>query len=174
MKKLLHQRPRSDKSKSDEWALPKEDFDRIAKEYYMYPLVDVCATELNTKCPFYMDEQINALETSWLLDNCISLRPEYLQFCEDRTATRYINPPNSLTQKFIERASLQNSAYGFPIIMVIPINATVTKRGKEFIWDDPLVEIYPLLPTPKFIYNGVQEDSARNRYCTVIWRQLDG
>ena len=155
MSKQLHQKPRSEASLSDEYSTPKELFIELQETYQIFPFIDVAANNENTKCKSWFDKKSNALIQEWNSDV-------------------YCNPPNSLTQKFIKKADEQYNKHNINIIMLIPINATVTKAGKKYIWDNPDVEIHPVIPTPKFIYNGVQGESARNRYCVVLWRKRNG
>ena len=159
----LHQRPRSEASKSDEWETDKKLFEQLNEKYGLDCRIDVAATAQNTKCETHIEKEYNGLWKDWTYYK--GWRKE------DGLYDAWCNPPNSLTQDFIEKANEQWERYNIQIMMLIPINATVTKNGKKYIWDNPLVEIHPVLPTPKFIYNGVQGESARNRYCVCIWRK---
>lgn len=163
----LHERKRSELSLSDEWELPRPDFIRTCEENDMYPILDICATKDNTKCPFFMTKEINALENDWVIDN--SMSKENYPIPVDYA--RYINPPNRLTQKFIKKSQEQYEKLNIDIMMVIPINSIVTGAGVDCIWNDDNVQIKPVLPTPRFIHFGKQMESARNRYCSVTWRR---
>lgn len=179
MSNQLHQRPRSEASLSDEWSLSNSDFLALCNQHNLTPTLDVAATRENSKCPVFIgnwSECQNALVTDW--NRGVFKEPHKDEIFRDQTVylkypnlTIYCNPPNSKTQKFIIKADEQWNKININIMMVIPINATVTRAGKKYIWDNPDVEIHPILPTPKFIYNGVQGESARNRYCCVIWRK---
>lgn len=165
----LHQRKRSEASLSDEWYLSELDFTKLCNEHNLSCHIDVCASLENTKCEYFIDKEMNALEMEWVIGKS-KKEPNKGRILIGNGDT-YINPPNSLTQKFIAKTDEQWFKYNMNIMMLIPINATVTKNGKKYIWDNPNVEIYPVLPTPRFIHNGVQGESARNRYCVSIWRK---
>jgi len=149
----LHQRKRSKKSLSNEWATPFMLYHKLTKVYQIFPKLDVCATRQNTKCKRYFSKEKDALKQEWKYDS-------------------WMNLPNSIAQKFIIKANEQWKKHNINILSIMPINATVTKAGRDLIWNNEFVEIEPLLPTPRFFYNGkVSSESARNRYCVVIWEK---
>lgn len=159
----LHQRKRSESSISDEWETPQDLFESLCRKHKIIPQLDAAATYKNKLCQFYFDKNHDALEGNW----CVLNNWEWNKMWADV----WCNPPNSLTQKFIEKAWQQWKNHNINIIMLIPINATVTKNGEKYIWNEESVEIHPVLPTPRFIYKGEQMDSSRNRYCVVIFRK---
>ena len=61
----LHQKPRSEASLSDEYETPKEIFDELCEEYNIFPDCDVCATDDNTKCMCYVNEEMDCLNHSF-------------------------------------------------------------------------------------------------------------
>jgi len=151
--KQLHQSKRSEASHSDEYATPKPTFKSLCLEYGIKPKLDVCATKNNRKCAKYFNKIQNGLKKPWKVDF----------FC---------NPPNSLTQKFIRKACYEWGINNVNGIMIIPANSTVTKAGKLFLWNKRNPRMYPLLPTPRFFYNGKETpETARNRYVTVVFRE---
>ena len=128
-------------------------FHRLTKQYNIYPKLDVCATRQNTKCRRFFSKQKDALNQEWKYDS-------------------WMNLPNSIAQSFIIKANKEWQNNNINILAIMPINATVTIAGRNLIWNNKKVEIYPLLPTPRFFYNGkLSSESARNRYCVVIWRK---
>lgn len=155
----LHQRKRSETSKSDEFYTPKSLAISLFKKYKINPKLDVCATHRYHLCRYYFTKEDDALKQEWLIK------------AGTKKTGVFVQPPNSLTQKFIAKASEQYYRYNLNIIMLIPINSTVTKNGVKYLWEDSNVEIYPVIPTPRFIYNGVQQKNARNRYCVVLFRK---
>lgn len=50
-------------SKTGEWATPQDFFDALNKEFGLH--VDVCATDENTKLPFYYTKESDGLAMSW-------------------------------------------------------------------------------------------------------------
>lgn len=174
--KHLHQRKRSKLSLDDVWVTPKEQvFIPLCIEHQCYPILDIAATGDNTKCPFYIPPWTDSLKVDWTLENAYTIRVDYVKTGLNREKySRWINPPNKLTQKYIIKSSEQFYRDNRPNMMLIPINATVTKAGKRLVWYDDNVEIYPVVPTPKFINGDKQYESARNRYCVCIWRLKNG
>lgn len=155
----LHQRPRSEASKSDEYETPLSVYQSLCKEYKMKPLLDVCATSKNKKCPSYFNKKDNAIEKEWVFDS-------------------WGNIPQTKAQKFIIKADQQSKKHNINIILITAINSTVTKAGKKLLWNKSNPTIYPLLPTPVFLVNGKplldkngKPQGARNRYCVLIWRK---
>lgn len=174
----LHQRKRSKLSLDDIWVTPKKEvFVPLCEECDIYPILDVAALADNTKCPFYMTPIEDSLKTDWTIENSRATIPDYLKSGHIRktdTYARWINPPNKYTQKYIIKSSEQFYKDNRQNMMLIPINATITKAGKRLVWYDDNVEIYPVVPTPKFINGDKQYESARNRYCVCIWRLKNG
>lgn len=156
---LLHQRKRSKESLSDEWETPWEVYEKLCKEYHIKPILDVCATSDNSKCSIFYSKKDDALKQEWKF-------------------TSWANVPQKLAQKFIIKADEQNKKNNITIMMITAINSTVTKAGKKLLWNKSNPKIYPLLPTPKFLYKGKPKldkngkpEGARNRYCVIIWRK---
>ncbi len=157
--KPLHQRKRSEISLSDEHYTPKELAWSLFKKYKITPKLDVAATHDYHLCQYYFTKEDDALKQEWLIK------------AGTKKTGVFCNPPNSLTQKFIVKAHEQWKKYNINILLLIPINSTVTKNGEKYIWNEESVEIHPVLPTPRFIHNGIQMKNARNRYCVVIFRK---
>lgn len=155
----LHQRKRSEISLSSEHYTPKDLYIKLCAEEKITPRLDVAATDNYHLCQYYFTKEDDALKQEWLIKS------------GTKKTGIWCNPPNPLTQKFIEKADEQWFKYNLNILMLIPINATVTRNGQKYIWNNPFVKIRPVLPTPRFIFNGVQQQSARNRYCLVRWNK---
>ena len=62
-------------SKTDEWETPQELFDRLDCIHQFE--VDVCATEMNTKCGFWFDKQNDALLKDWSGWSSLWMNPPY-------------------------------------------------------------------------------------------------
>lgn len=85
---------KTDPEHKDHWATPQWVVDglfRFVEEKGLVPkgleTLDVCASELNPKCPYYIDEETNTLTSEWGDD----------QLC-------WLNPPYSNVQPFLEKA----------------------------------------------------------------------
>lgn len=156
MKTQLHQRKRSEASKSDEYETRCEQFVELCRKHHMHPQLDVAAKSTNTKCKWYLPKPFG-LTNDWLAPR-------------KKKVDIWCNPPNSLTQKFIEKAFEQYQKLKINIMLFIPIHATVTKNGIKRIWEDNRVELHPVHPTPKFLKGGkLQPEASRNRYCVALW-----
>lgn len=163
----LHQKKRSAASRSDEYATIKDLYKRLCKEYKIYPKLDVCATKENRKCRrFYFIKEKNPTTGRYRKTN----RRNGLKL--PWTSDWWCNPPQTEAQTFIIRGDQQWREFNRNGIMIIPANSTVTKAGAKLLWNKKNPRMYPLLPSPKFIYNGnLTEETARNRYLVVIWRK---
>lgn len=152
--KLLHQRPRSEASLSDEWETNQELFIYLIEKYNFTPELDVCATQENKKCRLWIDKIYNALGSQWY-------SPSKKCWC---------NPPHSLTEEFVREASKNFLERGIETMMIIPANSICTKYSEELIWYN--AEYYPI---PRrlcyFLQDGVRKDNSRNGYFVVIWRK---
>lgn len=85
---------KTDPKHKDYWATPQWAVDGLftflEQEYFIPPdleRLDVCVSELNAKCPYYIDEETNTLITPWGIN----------QLC-------WLNPPYSNVQPFLEKA----------------------------------------------------------------------
>lgn len=86
-------------AESNYWGTPDYIFDPL-NEIFDFD-VDVCATSKNTKCDFYINEEMNAHKTHW----------GQMNWC---------NPPygRGLTLPFVENAIFWNEEYGDRTIML--------------------------------------------------------
>jgi site-specific DNA-methyltransferase (adenine-specific) len=152
--KPLHQRERSDLSKSDEWETNQELCNYLVEKYNFNPELDVCATRENKKCKMWIDKNDNALGSQWY-------SPSKKCWC---------NPPHSLTEEFVREASKNFIERGIETMMIIPANSICTKYAENFIWSH--AEFYPI---PRslcyFLKDGEKLDHSRNGYFVVIWRK---
>ena len=141
---------RSKLSLSDEWETPQWVFDQLCYAYSVRPLLDVAATEENTKCEYHFNKQQDGLEINW---------------CEDI----WCNPPHSKTRQFVEKAYEQWQKHNINIMMLIPLNSIGTKYSEKYIKDS--AEWHPLYFRIKFLRDGVESEyPSRNGYAVVIWR----
>lgn len=85
---------KTDPKHKDYWATPQWSVDGLfafVEQEHLVPRnlerLDVCASELNAKCPYYIDEETNTLMTPWGVN----------QLC-------WMNPPYSNVQPFLQKA----------------------------------------------------------------------
>ncbi len=160
---LLHQRERSEVSKSDEWETPKALFEWLCARYQFYPKLDVCATIKNKKSdefiPQTFDEYkkdeysgavyFNGLNANWFEKN-------------------WCNPPHSETELWVKKACKEFVENGYETMMIIPANSTTTSYAECCI--NGIAESYPIFERPRFKQDGKEKDVARNGYYVILWR----
>lgn len=153
----LHQKPRSEASLSDEWETPNSLYESLCYKYKVFPSLDLCADETNSKCHYYKtkkDSALNALADSFIHD----LKPDI-----------WVNPPHSITEDIVRICLKIWSLWNVNIMMIIPANSICTKYAEECI--EPHAEYHPIFYRPKFLRDGEEKDPARNSYFVVIWRK---
>ena len=132
------------KSKSDEWWTPDDLFKEICEMVKIKPECDYAATKENRKCEFFMDDSLNS---EWVYDG-------------------WLNPPNSMTKQFMDKALDEWTSNNINIICLIP-SACISRRYFQPIWQTfhishDLIDIIPI-PRPDFWFEGKKEKgSARN------------
>lgn len=164
MRQQLHQRKRSEKSKSDEWWTPDTTYDDLCEEYDFNPVLDVASNGRNSKCQFYLKD---ALTQQWSLGD---REPE-------RNVDIWCNPPNSQLQTFMLRAYNQWTLlkkYRTRIMMIVPANTMSSKAFWQAIEiphrQGEKVMYEPIYKRIAFLDNGKKPKfSARNAYIVVIW-----
>lgn len=99
---------KTDLKHKDYWATPQWVADglfRFILEERLAPgnleQLDVCASELNSKCPYYIDEETNTLSVPWG-DN---------QLC-------WLNPPYSNVQPFLEKAVAETENGNYTVALL--------------------------------------------------------
>jgi len=166
MTNLLHQRRRSKASLTDDYETPNELYDQLCNKYKVYPTIDVCANAQNTKCIYYIDEEMNALETEW---NIGKVRDGVTLTLLDTEAV-WCNPPYSLTGDFVKCAYEQHLKHNLTIMMLIPTNTMSSAYWHEYI--EGKAEYHPIKGRIRFLLNGKPTPFAsRNANVLVIWRK---
>jgi phage N-6-adenine-methyltransferase len=153
----LHNNKRSKDSLSDEWETPEELYEYIMNEIDFTPMLDVCATESNSKCISHIWKEVNAFSLNWNED----------VFC---------NPPHSLTGKFVEYANKMWTKNNINIVMLIPTNTMSSIYFHKFIELEKkttkLVDYFPLLGRIQFLKDGKpSEYKSRNAYLVVTFKK---
>ncbi len=156
---MLHQHKRSKKSKSDNWWTPKLDYKKLCKIYSFFALLDVCATNASSKCKWYLDREIDALNVDWLVKGKL-----VLCFC---------NPPNKQLGKFIDRCYQQFKELGIKTMLIVPLNTQTSKAWWRSV-QRPMergekIMVRPMDKRINFEHGGKKGDSSINGYCVVIF-----
>jgi phage N-6-adenine-methyltransferase len=99
-------------SLSDEWETPQELFDILDKEFHF--IIDICATEENSKCKLFYTKDDDALKIFWPRDGWCWMNPPY---------GRQIG-------KFIKKA-FNESSDGSKIVCLLP-SRTDTKWWHDY------------------------------------------
>jgi phage N-6-adenine-methyltransferase len=101
-------------SEKDLWQTPKELFNALDKEFNFD--TDICASDKNALCSTYFTEEHSAFDARW----------DFFY----RSASCFVNPPYSQTQKFLLMASEQAKEYGVTVVALVNAN-TDTKWFAE-------------------------------------------
>jgi len=97
----------------NEWETPWHIFEMISMTYNVKPVLDVCATRQNTKCPNYFTERDNGLDQDWRYD-------------------AWMNMPYSEVAKWIKKAAEQHRNRNITVV-ALTYAKTDTKWWHEFV-----------------------------------------
>lgn len=99
---------KTDPKHKDYWATPQYAVDGLMQYCENkglvpenLPRLDVCASELNSKCDFYIDEEMDTLVTEWGSN----------QLC-------WLNPPYSKVRPFLEKAVSETTQGNYTIALL--------------------------------------------------------
>ncbi len=150
-------------SLSDEWETPEKLFKWLCGKYAFYPKWDVCATEKNKKCDYYIEKEWTKNRVSSCVgDNGVSKHVNW-------TDKNWCNPPHSETELWVRKACNEFLEYYHETMMIIPANSMCTTYAESCI--EPHAEYHPIFERPKFLMDKEEKDVARNSYFVVIWRK---
>lgn len=162
-------------SASDEWATPKEFFDKYNQKYGPFTL-DVCATKENSKCPsFYgLDVGLDGLKADWSVNaipgpkcwmNPIYSEPEHpckAKCTKKRCLTRGhcldVYKPGQID--WITKA-YNEAMKGCTVCMLLPAR-TDTTAFHRFIWDQTTNRPYEWVKAIEFIKGRIKFEGAEN------------
>lgn len=151
---------KSDTAESDKdlWRTPQALFDALDEEFKFG--VDVCATRENSLCDIFIDQELDALKTSW--------RTPHDWEGKNTVESAFINPPYSQTKQMLDRAA--NQAFECRINVVALVNAnTDTKWFAEAA--STANEIRLLTGRVGFVRNdGKAVNGNTKGQCLIIWR----
>ena len=138
-------------SKSTNWATPVDLFNRLNTEFCFD--LDASASQHNNKCPYYLDEEINALTlSSWHTPPCVKDRDGNLTSAPSPRRSIFLNPPwGREISKWLEKAyaeSISPIALGPTITCLIPA-CTDTRWWRDYVWKAQEVRL--ITGRPKFV-----------------------
>jgi len=157
--KMLHNKKRTEKQRSDEWETPQEVYDYIVNELSFIPEIDVCAEYGNNKCSKFYSKEEDGLSHEW------------------KTWNVWCNPPHSQTGKWVKYANEQWRKYNTNIVMLIPANTMGSIYFHKFVECETKtvrygVRYFPLLGRIRFLQNGKpSEHKSRNSYIVVVFEK---
>ena len=134
---------------NDDYETPGPLFDSGCQVANFKPLLDVCATEKNTKCEKFISKKQNALTKEWLVD------------C-------FMNPPYSEIAKFVEKAFIEHKVNDIKILSLMYAR-TDTVWWHRFI--EGKSQVYFIRGRVRFQKNGKNaKHTAPYPSCWVIWQ----
>jgi len=125
-------------NKNDSWETPPLILEKAMKKYGIHPMLDVCATNKNTKFKKYFTIQDNSLTKNWDEDF-------------------FMNPPYSEIESWMERAWLQHVKYNVNALILV-FAKTGVKWWHNYVEDK--AETHFQKGRIRFLINGVEP-----RYC---------
>lgn len=125
-------------SKTDEWATPKELFNKLNRRYKF--TLDPCANSTNAKCEKFYTVEDDGLSKSWANE------------------VVFVNPPYSNIKDWVSKAHREAATNGATVVMLIP------SRTDTRYWHDYIMEgadkIYFVKGRIKFENNNQPQKNA--------------
>lgn len=140
----------------DNYETPDWLFDEIKKETGLFFDLDLCATDENTKCHAYIDEEMNALNHDFK-----NHLPEDAIFC---------NPPRSKNGKFVDFVYHIWKQYNLNIVMLLCWNDLGNKYGEKILYEilNGKILVYNLGKV-KFYKNGIESKYPSRLTYFWVW-----
>ena len=133
----------------DDYGTPPSLYAQGCQKYEIFPTLDVCATEQNTKCRNFFTEKQDSLMYEW-------------------KETFFMNPPYSKVDKFMKKAYYQHLKHGIDGLILV-FAKTDTKWWHSFVEDK--AEIHFIKGRIKFFKDGYEtKNSAPYPSCFLIYR----
>ena len=144
--------------KDDYFCTPDWLYNKIEKETGLRFQTDMCASENNSKCSGYIDEELNALDHDYSM-------VDYPIFC---------NPPRSKNGKFVNKVYEIWKEYGYDIVMLLCWNDFGNKYSQDLLNQKiGTIEIHNIGKV-KFYKNGIESKfPSRLTYCWVWFKARD-
>ena len=145
----------------DSFETPRYIIEDILKKTRLTLDLDVCATDLNTKCFRFFTEEQDALTLSW---NISKHKKPYTVFC---------NPPRSLNGKFVKKTVKEWQDNNLNIIFLLTWNDLGNKYGQPLVkfWKQSKIHIENLGEV-FFDKNGIKSQfPSRLTYCWIWFKR---
>ena len=160
---------KSKRSADNHWWTEYVLYKFLTTKYYFYPNCDLAATEANSLCDYYYDEELDALiQERWHFPRS---KKRLIGWC---------NPPANKIGKFLLKVYEQFDTFSIPTMMIVPSNVEGTKAWWEAV-EDPIdrgerIFFKAIKGRPKFLLHGKRtfdklgnELSSINAYKVVIF-----
>ena len=147
----------------NEYATPWSLYESLCAKYGFYPILDVCATQSNKKCEYYIPKHNdeNVFTDRWGV-NGLSDNTEW----HDKN---WMNPPQSETELWVKKACKEFVVRAHETMAIIAANSMCTTYAEACI--KPHAEYDMIFERPKFKKDGEHKESPINAYFVVIWRK---
>lgn len=132
-------------STQDGWETPPLILAEAMEKYNIYPTLDVCATDSNFKCDWYITPEMNALEKPWDSDF-------------------FMNPPYSQVNQWLKYAYQQHKKYNVNALILV-FSKTDTAWWHD--WIEKHAEVHFIKGRIRFLLNGIEP-----RRCKVCKKQF--
>lgn len=123
---------------NDLWETPPDILEEAMEKYNIYPTLDVCATDSNSKCKHHFTPKDNSLEKDWELDF-------------------FMNPPYSEINLWMQKAYEQHKKFNVNGLCLV-FAKTSTKWWHN--WVEGKAEVRFQKGRIRFLLNGIEP-----RYC---------
>lgn len=134
-----------------DWETPWDVFENICTSFKVKPVLDVCATHRNTKCPDFYTPQMDGLMQEWKKD-------------------AWLNAPYDKVAEWIGKAHQMHKKYNITIT-ALTYAKTDTKWWHNYIENRP-VETHFLKGRLKFEHSNIpSKNSAPYPSVVLIWRR---
>jgi len=136
-------------SLQDNYGTPPNLYALACQKYNIFPTIDICANDENTKCKKFITE----------LENCL---------CTEWHETFFMNPPYSKVNAFMKRAYYQHLKNGIEGLILV-FAKTDTQWWHSYV--ENKAEIHFIKGRIKFYRNGYEtKNSAPYPSCFLIYR----
>ena len=150
MEQSIHQLTSTPASEKDLWETPKPLFNNLDNQFNF--TLDACANPKNALCEFYFTDKSNALLHEWPV----------------QSGSVFLNPPYSLTAKFLRYAAEQARRCGVTIVALVNANTDTVwfKHATQSANEIRLISGRISFVKP----NGKNAGGNTKGQCIIVWR----
>lgn len=159
---------------SNEWALPKKLFEGICNDTNLSPLLDVAATENNTKCEKFFTKEDNALEQEWLVSG-----EKVTVYCNPPMAHKAGEPTGK--KMFFKKAFQQWKKHNITILFILTSDAYTTSYFWKYAlrynkkYGESCVSIKTFKSRPALEKaDGTNDNKSPKGFFAVVFREWKG